>query len=307
MKSFSGGELLRRGTIIFAGIILLLAQLMEVSYSNAQTHKRRRPKISQRKAPIEKTDAVESTITAICKERVQDPQGTLPIDQMAVQRELPLTDQRVIAGMERAERLLPVVKKLVPLALNRLAASHDLEAMSLNWIITRVEAVNTIKAEVDERDNSAWRPSEPRAIIFGTIFLAGLRSDEAMITVLAHELTHAINGTDQALQPLIMRVRTKASQMNDFSVGEDAAVELTCERVGIQVVREYIARSSSRGTIRRRLARALEKDCVSRDLADENHLSPRRTMRVLLKLEPELTRAIGGGGKVRHSKRKRRG
>ena len=40
---------------------------------------------------------------------------------------------------------------------------------------------------MDSRDNASVYLSRPHVITFGTIFLAGLRSDEGMISVLAHE------------------------------------------------------------------------------------------------------------------------
>jgi hypothetical protein len=294
MISLKGRRELKCGIYLLAGIILLFTQLLGVQRGNAQTYKRRRTISSKRRVPIGEADIVDRAVTVICGERVRDPQGSIPIDIMATQRALPLNDLHVIAGKARAQRLLPIAKQLVPLALSRIAAANNLKAQSLNWIIARVEAINTIKAEIEERDNSAWRPSEPHSIIFGTIFLTGLRSDEAMIAVLAHELTHAISGTDQALQPIFMQVGAKASQLERMPIGEAAAMELTCDMVGIQVMRDYIAQVSGRGTIRRRLTRALEKNCVSRDLADANHLSPRETTRLLLRLEPEITKAIAG-------------
>ncbi|MDQ5827128.1 MAG: hypothetical protein M3441_23440, partial [Chloroflexota bacterium] len=220
---------------------------------------------------------------------------TIPIDQMAAARPLPLNHPKVIAGRKRAEKLLPVAKRLVPVALSRLAADYNLEALSLNWIYNRVKSVNVIKPEVEAHDNAYWRPSEPNAIIFGTIFLAGIRSDEAMITVLAHELTHAINGTDQSLQPLFARVEARASKVGRISLRGGMAGELTCEAVGLQAMRALTGRALGKGTTKH-LARAVGKNCVQRDLADANHLSPREMLRVLLALEPQLAIAITEAG-----------
>jgi len=296
--------------IIFAAILLLSAQLTEVSRGSAQTRKRRRPAAAVRKKPaakaVVKADPVESAVAAVCRERIRDPQGTIPIDVMAMQPPLPLTDPRVAEGKRRAERLLPVAKRLVPFALSRLAAAYNLEPLSLIWIASRAGAVDTIRAEVESRDNAAWRPDDPRAIIFGTVFLAGLRSDEAMISVLAHELTHAVNGTDQALQPLQARLGARASELRGSPVGAGMAGELTSEMVGIQVLRDYAGHSSKGGALRRRLARALGKDCVRLDLADLHHLSPRETMRMLLKLDPNLAGAFTGTGGAKRAKKRRR-
>jgi hypothetical protein len=310
MTSLKRSGSLKRSITIFAGIILLSAQLMEVPHGSAQTRKRRRAAASVKKAPAVKAtpkpDVIERAIMTICKERVRDPQGSIPIDVMAAQPPLPLTDPRVVEGRRRAERLLPVAKRLVPLALSRLAASYDLEPLNLNWIVSRASAVDTVKAEVELRDNAAWRPDDPRTITLGTVFLAGLRSDEAMIAVLAHELTHAVNSTDQALQPLQARLGARASQLKGSPIQAGMAGELTSEMVGIQVLRDYAGHSSKGGAMRRRMARALGKDCVRLDLADSHHLSPRETMRMLLKLDPNLTSAFTGTGGVKRAKKRRR-
>lgn len=291
MKARNRTSRLRCGLITLTVIVMLWGHLTQGVSGGVQGRSWQRNMPGERRAWAEEAIVKRATST-ICAERLQDQQGTVPIDEMAAQPALPLTDPQVREAKKRAERLLSDAKKLVPAALSRLAAAHDLEALNRDWIVARAKAVNTIKAEVEQHDNAAWRASEPRAIIFGTVLLAGLRSDEAMITVLAHELTHAINGSDHALQPLIARVGASASRVGNLSVRDVVAAELTCELVGVGVVREYLARRSSDEALRRRLARALGKNCVRIDLADETHLSPRETMRLLLTLEPEFTKSI---------------
>lgn len=287
------------GAVIFACIFLLCGQAVQLPHGSAQIRERKQTKPGEQGRSAdeprwEEQDIVERAVASICEDHSRDPQGTTPIDQMAAQRALPLTDKNVVAGKKRAERLLPVAKRLVPSALSRFAADYNLEALSLNWVYARVKEVNIIKPEVEARDNSYWRPSEPNAIIFGTNFLAGIRSDEAMITVLAHELTHAVNGTDQSLQPLFERVEARASRVGNVSVGGSMAAELTCEAVGLRAMRAQTGNALGKGTTRR-LARAVGKNCVQRDLADASHLSPRETLRVLLALEPELAMAVTVG------------
>lgn len=284
--------LLRRCAVVLTVVLLLCAQSAASTHGNAQTRKRKRTAVKEKQVPARKAELgddalVGRAVALICQERARDPQGSTPIDQMAAQRALPLTDRRVAAGRKRAERLLPAAKRLVPTMLSRLAAAYELEALSHSWINARVRAVNIIKPDEGALDNAYWRPGESDTITFGTIFLAGIQSDEAMITVLAHELTHAVNGSDEALHPLFMRVGARASQVSKAPIRESVAAELTCEAVGLQVVRAL-----SKGTIRP-LARAVGKNCVQTDLADATHLSPRETMRVLLALDPALLRAVG--------------
>lgn len=299
----------QRGAVIFVGLILVYAQAVQSPHSSAQIRERKQTKPSERGLSAdeprwEEQDIIERAVASICEDRSRDPQGSTPIDQMAAQRMLPLTDNKVVAGRKRAERLLPVAKMLVPSALSRLAADYNLEPFSLNWIYARVKEVKVIKPEVEARDNSYWRPDDPNAIIFGTNFLAGIKSDEAMITVLAHELTHAVNGADQSLQPLFARVEARASRVGNLSIGGSMAAELTCEAVGLRAMRAQTGRALGKGTTRP-LARAVGKNCVQKDLADANHLSPRETLRVLLALEPELAMAVTVGEDKRRSPRSR--
>lgn len=283
--------------VILGGLIALCIQMMQLTHSLAQTREiqqsksRERGQVNADDARWHEHDIIERAVASICEDRRRDPQGSIPIDQMAVQPALPLTNPKVIEGKKRAERLLPLARKLVPSALSSLAAEYNLEPFNLNWIQARVKTVNVIKPEVEAYDNAYWRPSEGNAIVFGTIFLAGIRSDEAMVTVLAHELTHAVNGTDQSLQPLFERIKARASRIRNLSIQENMAVELTCEAVGLQAMQTHTGKGLGKGTTRR-LARAVGKNCVQRDLADATHLSPRETLRALLALEPELAMAI---------------
>jgi hypothetical protein len=244
--------------------------------------------------PVANTNAVERAISGICQARREDPQATVPIDEMAFGPALPLTDSRVSAGRARAIALLPVAKRLVPFAVRHVAITNGVEPKNLKWIITRVQAVKSVRPEVGLHDNASWLPSEPDTIVFGTAFLAGLRSDEAMLSVLAHELTHAINGTDEGLQPVFTRLRSRVR--DEASIGEQAAIELTCEMVGLEALRDYISQTKGQGVgSSQRLGRGLQKDCVRTDLSDEDHLSPRGTMLALLRLDPELVGALTKG------------
>lgn len=284
---------------------LLFSMTVATPFNGSQGRGRKIPRNPKEDAPIGKPiDLVERAIATICRERLRDPIGSVPIDEMAIQPPLPLTDSRVVAARSRAQALLPVARRLVPFALTKIAASHNLEPLSLRWIVERVQAVSLIKAEVDEHDNAVWRPSEPDTIIFGTVFLAGLRSDEAVLAVLAHELTHAVDGTDRALQPVFMRIAGKESLGR--SIGMLAAGELVCELVGIEVLRDHIGQTSKRGNIRQRLSRVLQKDCVRQDLADEHHLSPRDTMRMLLTLQPKLASTLATEDRGKKQKKPKR-
>ena len=98
--------------------------------------------------------------------------------------------------------------------------------------IQRVDAVKRIKPDVDARDNASVVLREPRTIEFGTIFLAGLRSDEAMISVLAHELTHIASGQPDSLRLLFRAIGKRAAIRTGLRIQGQRAEELACDLVG---------------------------------------------------------------------------
>jgi hypothetical protein len=241
-------------------------------------------------------ELAQRAMNVVCTEREQDPQGSTPIDEMQAKPSLPLRHAEVLAGAERAARLLPVAKNLAVESLRRLLREHDIrESASIRAAFARLAQVRVVKPDLELRDNASVLYKEPRTIRFGTIFLAGLRSDEGMISVLAHELTHVADGASGSLGVLFRRVSQRASRAAElprinFRRGE----ELTCDLVGTLSVRAYIARTESVETLSRRTARALAHNCVELDHTDRSHLSPRTTMRALLSLDPALAREITG-------------
>jgi hypothetical protein len=235
-------------------------------------------------------------MNAACAEREQDPQGSAPIDEMQAMPSLPLRHTEVLAGMERAERLLPVAKKLAAESLRGLLREHGIrESPAVRAALARLAQVRVVKPDMELRDNASVLYKEPRTIRFGTIFLAGLRSDEGMISVLAHELTHVADGASGSLNALFRGVARRASRAAGLQpVNLRRGEELTCDLVGVLSVRAYITRTESVETLARRTARALAHNCVERDHTDRAHLSPRTTMRALLTLDPALAHAITG-------------
>jgi hypothetical protein len=125
--------------------------------------------------------------------------------------------------------------------------------------------------------------------------LAGLKSDEAMISVLAHELTHVASGQTDSLRPLFRAVAHRAAGRTGLRITGQRAEELACDLVGLVAARQYIKEEPSWEPEPRRLARAIEHNCVDDDSSDEDHLSPRSTMRALFSLDLDLARLLAGG------------
>jgi hypothetical protein len=240
---------------------------------------------------------VERAIGATCSERLRDPFGSTPIDEMQSRPSLPVANPDALAGARRADRLLPTTRKLVAVAIIKLAKDYDLYGTAVSRArvtsaIARVDAVKRVKPDVDARDNASVVLREPRMIEFGTIFLAGLRSDEAMVSVLAHELTHIASGQADSLRPLFRVIARRASARTGLRIQGQRAEELACDMIGVIAARQFIRETPSWEPLPRRLARAFEHNCVDDDAADEDHLSPRNTIRALFALDMGLANEV---------------
>jgi hypothetical protein len=242
--------------------------------------------------PTSTGNIVERAMNAVCTERVSDPLGSVPIDEMQSRPSLPLKDPAALAGVARAERLLPIAKELAIAAITKLARENKIEEWRLRAAVRRVQGIARIKPDVDLRDNASVIMIDPHTIYFGTIFLAGLPSDEGMISVLAHEITHIADGRDDNLASLFRQVASRAITLTGLNITGRRPEELTCDWVGALSARTYIERFPNTEPLVRRIARLVEHNCVDEDDTDEDHLSPRNTMRALFALDAGLAREM---------------
>ncbi|HLN99687.1 MAG TPA: hypothetical protein VK208_14600 [Pyrinomonadaceae bacterium] len=245
----------------------------------------------------EAREMVELASGVVCKERVTDPMGSVPIDDMQARPSLPVRSPEAVAGAQRAQRLLPVARYLVAVTLRRLAKDYAVgntkaNNQRLQRAIDHVEAVRNIRPDVDSRDNASVFLKNPHTIVFGTIFLAGLPSDEGVISVLAHELVHIADGSEDSLNMLFRAVGNRASSLTGVRIHDQRAEELTCDLVGALAARSYVASSPSYEPLPRRISRSMEHNCVDQDEGDDDHLSPRNTIRALLALNPALSHEL---------------
>ncbi len=234
-------------------------------------------------------------ISVACAERETDPQGSLPIDEMQSRPSLPTRQREAVAGAERAARLLRLAQALTAEVVGELFDEYRAgSAAQRAAALRRLRVVARVTPDEELRDNASVLYRDPHAIRFGTLFLAGLRSDEAMISVLAHELTHVADGPRAHLAELFRRVGQRAALRARLRLGQHRAEELTCDLVGALAARRFIARAPNTEAAPRRAARTIEHNCVARDDTDLAHLSPRATMRALLTLAPALVRDLTG-------------
>lgn len=245
----------------------------------------------------EARELMELASGVVCKERIKDPKGSIPIDDMQARPSLPLRSPDAVAGARRAERLLPVARSLVAASLRLLGKEYVFRKSGnrdsrLQRAIARVEAVRKVRPDMDSRDNASVLMKNPHTIVFGTIFLAGLPSDEGVISVLAHELVHIADGTEDSLNGMFQAVGNRASKLTGLKIHEQRAEELTCDLVGTLAARAYVANVPNYEPLPRRISRSLEHNCVDQDEGDDDHLSPRNTIRALLALNPTLAREL---------------
>jgi hypothetical protein len=233
----------------------------------------------------------------ICTEQKLDPKASTPIDHMQARPSLSVQNADAQAGLARAQRVLPIAKNLVISSLQQLATDYGFQKSRRHQIriqqaVNRVQAVRRIKPDMEARDNASVFLSRPQTITFGTIFLAGLRSDEGMISVLAHELMHIADGDADSLRTLVAAVSLRASNLTGLDIRGQRGEELTCDLIGAMAVRSYVVDSPSYESIARRLARSVQHNCVDIDEGDDDHLSPRNTIRTVLAINPTLVREL---------------
>jgi len=300
-KNFSrSGAAAQRKTVFVAPLRrcvrnLLLASIILVCFSAsfAQTKPGQRAHAMSPEAKA----LLEQAIGVVCTQAKLDPKSSIAIDEMQSRPSLPIHTPEARAGAERAQRLLPVAKELVINSLRQLSTEYGVQQsryfnLKLTQAIARVNSVKRVKPDMDSRDNASVYLSRPHVITFGTIFLAGLRSDEGMISVLAHELMHIADGDNDSLRTLVRAVGNKASDLTGLDIHGQRSEEVTCDLIGAMAARAYIVSSPDYESIARRLARSIQHNCVDLDEGDEDHLSPRNTIRALLALNPGLVREL---------------
>jgi hypothetical protein len=289
---------------VFASWVLFVALLagpVGAGLASGQTRYRVRPPVRTIPTPTSTSveppadrEEIDTAMGFICSDRRRDPLGSAPIDLMQARPSLSLNHPDALAGANRSRRLLTLAKELTIKSLRQLGLDYGISQVLINQAAQRVLAVTEVNPDPDLRDNASVVMSNPKVINFGTIFLVGLPSDEGMVSVLSHELTHIADGRQGSLGVLFGKIGKRASLRTGLRISGQRAEELSCDTVGAMAVESLIARSPGSEITPRRMARAMEHNCVDSDDTDDEHLSPRSTMRALLALDPRLTRTVIG-------------
>src|SRR5580765_1900612 len=112
---------------------------------------------------------VEEATGTVCSEAKIDPHSSLAIDDMQSRPSLPVQAPEARAGAVRAQRLLPLAKNLVIDALKQLVIDYGVQNsrgldMKVAQGIERVQAVRSVRPDVESRDNASVFLSRPHTI-----------------------------------------------------------------------------------------------------------------------------------------------
>src|SRR5213593_839415 len=162
-KCFRKFSLSPRLRVAASSLVLAITLIISiVGVTSSQTRRRSGAHSSRNREAFSSAERliVDRAIGATCAERVRDPLASVPIDQMQARPSLPVSDAAAVAGLRRAERLLPTTRELVATAIDELAGTYHLyttpaSRAQVRAAIARVEAVKRVKPDVDARDNAS--------------------------------------------------------------------------------------------------------------------------------------------------------
>jgi hypothetical protein len=97
---------------------------------------------------------------------------------------------------------------------------------------------------------------------------------------------------------LFRAIARRANARTGLSIRGQRAEELACDLVGMMSAQRFIKDTPSWEPLPRRLARAVEHNCVDDDASDEDHLSPRSTIRALFALDVGLASEVLSDGSL---------
>jgi len=197
-------------------------------------------------------------------------------------------------GIKRAERLLPLAKKLVIDSLRELPADLNASADEVVRAEHFVNNINSVVLDMDLDDAAEFEDDEPATVRIGPGYALFLETDEETIMLLGHELTHAAE-QERNLNEFVRTVTAKVESDAGVYPGHAQRHDLTCDFIGEQVLKRFIKQNPSKESSALRFSHALDYNCDDdQDDSDDEHLSQDDTLKALLSLDPELNRLILG-------------
>ncbi len=232
----------------------------------------------------------DKTLRRLCEEGSQTAESSF--DDSDLENNNPKAWKQVDAGMKRAEKLLPLTKRLVIDSLKAMPESFNLSADQLAQAQKNIQAVNTVVLDKEISDSAEVRDEDPNRIHIGAGYAIFLTSDEETVLLLGHELTHVAD-FDGNLRSFIHTVAKIAEDNADVHPTRSQRPDLTCDFIGEQATKRFIRMHPTKETVAMRFSHALDYNCgYNTDDSDDEHLSQDDTLRALLVLDSELSNLI---------------
>ena len=114
--------------VVLLPLLTVASAIHFIASSRAQTRQRTGAHSTAERETFTESDRrqVEKAIGVTCAERIRDPLGSAPIDEMQARPSLPVNNPDAVAGARRAESLLPTTRTLVSNAIVQLAKEYAL-------------------------------------------------------------------------------------------------------------------------------------------------------------------------------------
>lgn len=209
--------------------------------------------------------------------------------------------RQVYQGIRNVRRLLPLAKKLTLESLG-----GTLKTASLSREKRLIAAVRQVVLDPRQGNSASVWEEDLSIIHVGPDYAVHLTSDDEVMLLLGHELTHVAVRTGR-LNDFIENVNEGARSTASLELAEEQKEELACDFIGAEVLKRYIALNPTEEASARRFSRAFGYEPPSERLAhawqdfcasyngdsqDSEHLSQDQTLRALPGLDPELKALI---------------
>src|SRR5581483_1066163 len=265
----------RKLTIIFCICALLLTgAVFSIRYVSPRALKRELAhftKGGEARTTESADDTHDKTLRRLCEEGSQaaEPQ----FDDSDLESNNPKAWKQVDSGIKRAQRLLPIAKRLVIDSLKSMPENFNLSADQIVQAQKNIQIVNTIVLDKELGGTAEVKDDDPEVIHIGAGYALYLNTDEETILLLGHELTHVAD-FDGNLRSFVHTVAQIAEDNAGVHPGRSQRADLTCDFIGEKVVKRYIRLHPTKETVSVRFSHALDYNCgYNIDDSDDEHMS----------------------------------
>ena len=209
--------------------------------------------------------------------------------------------RQVRRRIANARRLLPLAKTLAIESLHQVNEGLDLSRES-----ALIGAVHRLTLDPKLNESAEVWDEDLSTIHIGTEYAVHLGSDDEVMLLLGHELTHVAARTGR-LRADIERLAQRIRETAGITASVRQREELACEYVGAETLKRFIASHPTADNNVERFSRAFGYQSRSARLAevwlefchsyygdpgDHDHLSEQQTLRSLLTFDPSLSMLV---------------